>query len=182
MDDLAQARRRCVAVRRMLTRARRRNRPCRDLEDLYRKSHAALCKSIKKAKAESWDALLQTIDDDLWGLPNRVVMDRLRHSGSTMSESLEPDAVEGFLDELFPIGDIYDPVATWQNGCVLDAEYRVMPDEVKSAIRGRRRGGCSASGPDGLSLTLWKCIPASVVRGLAKLYSLCLESGKIPAS
>jgi len=38
-----------------------------DLVELYRK--AALYKGIKKAKEESWDALIQTIDDDPWGSP-----------------------------------------------------------------------------------------------------------------
>jgi len=93
-DSLAQARRRCVAARRLLSRAKSRNRPYAELEVLYRKARSDLCKGIKKAKAESWSALIGTIDDDPWGLPYKVVMDRLRNTGPTMLESLEPDTVE----------------------------------------------------------------------------------------
>jgi len=98
-------------------------------------------------------------------------MDRLRQSSPAMSESLEPDVVEGLLDDLFPVGEMHDPVAIWRNSAVLDPENQITPDEVKSAIRGRRRGGCPAPGPDGLSLTIWRCVPASVVESLA-LHSL----------
>jgi len=40
-------------------------------------------------------------------------MDRLRDTGSIMSESLEPDVVEGLLDDLFPAGDVHDPNEIW---------------------------------------------------------------------
>jgi len=109
-------------------------------------------------------------------------MDRLRQSSPAMSESLEPDVVEGLLDDLFPVGEMHDPVAIWRNSAVLDPENQITPDEVRSAIRGRRRGGCPAPGPDGLSLTIWRCVPASVVESLAALFTLCLASGQIPSS
>jgi len=43
-------------------------------------------------------------------------------------------------------------------------------DEVRDAIRGRRRGDCPAPGPDGLSLTIWKCAPSSVVECLSPVF------------
>jgi len=69
----------------------------------------------------------------------------------------------------------------WRDvGVNLNPEDGVTPEEVRSAIRGRRRGGCPAPGLDGLSLTIWKQVPASVVEALASLYTLCLEKGQIP--
>jgi len=180
-DDLAQARRRCVAARRMLCRARRRGRPYMDLEDLYKKARSNLAKKIRKAKTESWDALISTLDEDPWGIPYRIVMDRLRDSGPSMFESLEPVVIEQLLDELFPSGDVHDPDDIWRNGVFLDPDYEVTCEEVKAAIRGRRKGGCPAPGPDGLSLTLWRCVPRCV-KALAALFTLCLEKGQIPAS
>jgi len=57
-----------------------------------------------------------------------------------------------------------------------------LADEVIGAIRGRRRGGCPAPGPDGLSLTIWKSVPRCVVKCLAELFSMCLREGRIPRS
>jgi len=58
----------------------------------------------------------------------------------------------------------------------------VTCDEVMEAIQGRRRGGCPALGPDGLSLTIWRSVPGCVIEALAMLYTLCLERGQIPSS
>jgi len=80
-----------------------------DLEALYRKAQTAFC--IKKAKSESWNFLLKTIDS--WGLFYKI-MDRLRRSGAALSESLEPEMVERLLDNLFPVGEVHDPGVIWQ--------------------------------------------------------------------
>jgi len=94
-----------------------------------------------------------------------------------MSESLEPATVEKLLDDLFPSGEVHNPEEIWNRiEVVLNPEDYVTPDEIKDAIRGRRRGGCPAPGSDGLSLTIWKCVPAGVVEALTSLYTLCLNS------
>jgi len=156
-DELASARRRCVAARRVFCRAKRRHRPLEDLRNLYKKARRDLVKKIRKAKTESWAALLETLDKDPWGLPYKLVMDRLRTSGPSMLELLEPAVSERLLDDLFPIGVVHDPATLWLNGVVWDPEFRVTSEEVRSVIRARRRGGSPAPGPDGLSLTVWRC-------------------------
>jgi len=181
-EELSQARRRCVAARRLLTRVKRRGGPSLNAENLFKKARARFCKMIKKAKSEAWSLLLETLDDDPWGLPYKIVMDRLRRTGSGMTESLEQDVVERLLNELFPAGEVHDPAYEWRNGCNFDPTYRVTTEEVKNAIRARRRGGCPAPGPDGLSLTFWKCAPHCILDSLAALYSLCLEKGEIPST
>jgi len=179
-EDLAQARRRCVAARRLLYRAKRRNRPFEDLRSLFKKARSAFAKKIRKAKAESWDALLRTLDEDPWGIPYKLVMDRLRTSGPSMLESLEPVVAERLLDDLFPWGEEHDPDALWGEGVEWSPEYEVTCEEVRTAIRARRRGGCPAPGPDGLSLAIWKCVPNVMVEALAALFTLCLRTGRIP--
>jgi len=150
----------------------------RQFGQLFKKARSGLCKLIKKAKAEAWDALIQTLDDNSWGLPYKIVMDRLRKSGSGLTESLEPAILRKLLGDLFPSGEVHDPAVEWQNW---DGPMnRVSVDEVRDAIRGRRRGGCPAPGPDGLSLTIWKNVPDCMVECLASLYSLCMKSGAIP--
>jgi len=84
-------------------------------------------------------------------------MDRLRHTGAAMTEILEPGIVERLLDNLFPPSDVHDPEELWSDRRIEDPDCHVTVDEVISAIRGRKRGGCSAPGPDGLSLTMEMC-------------------------
>jgi len=177
-DEVHQSRRRCFAAKRLLTRSRKRGVPSENLLNLYKLARSALCKEIKKAKLEAWNKLIQTLDEDPWGLPYKIVMDRLRRSGT--SQSLEPEVVEKLLDELFPADEIHNPEESWRNDIVLDPINRVSVEEVKAAIRGRRRGGCPAPGPDGLSLDIWKVVPNCVVEGLSVLYTRCLEDGRIP--
>jgi len=171
-----------VAVRHLLTRKRRRGVNSDDLKVLYRKARSDLCKHIKKAKLESWTKLIETLDEDPWGLPYRIVMDRLRRSGSSLLESLEPGVVERLLDNLFPSDEVHNPEEIWSGRQIDVSICEVSIDEVTAAIRGRRRGGCPASGPDGISLDIWKRVPRIVLELLAALYSLCLKEGKIPGS
>jgi len=179
-DTLVQARRRCIAARRLMTRIKRRGGCHINAESLYKQSRTKFCKLIRKAKMEAWDALIGTLDEDPWGLPYRIVMDRIRRSKAAITEILEPNAVKRLLDELFPIGETHDPESIWRGWNGFDPELRVTADEVRGAIRGRRRGGCPAPGPDGLSLTIWKSASSCVAEHLATLYTLCLERGTIP--
>jgi len=179
-DTVAQARRRYVAVRRLLTRVRRRGGDSTSLERLYKDARASFCKLIKKAKSEAWDAFIKTLDDDPWGLPYKLVMDRMRSSNTVLTETLEPEVVGRLLNDLFPTGEVHDPLEAWQDWREWSPELGVTAEEVREAVRGRRKGGCPAPGPDGLSLAIWRCALGCVVDHLAALYTLCLEKGEFP--
>jgi len=180
-EEISQARRRCLAARRLLTRVRGRGGSCTNLEDVYKKSRSTLCKLIKRSKAKAWESLIDTLEDDPWGLPYRIVMDRLRRSGPSFTEFLEPTAVNNLLDDLFPVGETHNPLNEWRDWNGYDPELRVTAEEVREAIRGRKRGGCPAPGPDGISLVFWKAVPGCMLEVLASLFSLCLEKGEVPS-
>jgi len=92
-----------------------------------------------------------------------MVMDRLRRSNSSLTELLEPDTTENLLNDLFPMGETHDPMVIWRNWDDWNPDLHVTVKEVREAIRGRRRGGCPVSGPDGLTLTIWRCASNIVV-------------------
>jgi len=179
-EEVARVRRRGIAVRRLLTRRRKRGSCCENLEDLYRKARRDLCKNIKKAKSEAWGTLIQILDEDPWGLPYKIVIGRLRRSGPTLSEMLEPVVAERLLDNLFPSGEVHNPDQIWGNRGVDNQDCSVSVEEVIVAIRGRRRGGCPAPGPNGLSLDIWKKVPRCVLETLASLYSRYLAVSRVP--
>jgi len=108
-------------------------------------------------------------------------MDRLRRSTTALTESLEPADVEILLKDLFPTGETHDPEVVWRNWDGWSAEMEITMEEVRETVRGRRRGGCPAPGPDGLSLVIWRCSLNSTAAHLASLFTLCLKEGKIPA-
>jgi len=57
---------------------------------------------IRKAKESAWQELIRTIDEDPWGLPYRIVLNRLRRSTPTLTEMLEIDVVDRTIGKLFP--------------------------------------------------------------------------------
>ncbi|XP_043264151.1 uncharacterized protein LOC122404279 [Colletes gigas] len=55
---------------------------------------ARLGVAIKRAKAQAWKDLLQTLDDDPWGRPYRVVLKKLRPWAPPVTEGLDPRLLE----------------------------------------------------------------------------------------
>jgi len=110
---------------------------------------------------------------------SKIVMDRLRCLDTALTESLEPEVTERLLNELFPMRETHESEVAWQNWNEYDPGHRVIAEEMKEAVRRRRRGGCPAPGPDGLSLTIRRCALNCVAEYLSSIYMLCLEKGKI---
>lgn len=60
------------------------------LKEDYRLKKKKFRKAIRITKAKVWRSLISTIDEDVWGLPYRLVMSRLRCSSPSYSEMIEP--------------------------------------------------------------------------------------------
>lgn len=71
-----------------------------DLEKNYRLKKKELRRAIRKAKVLAWKDLIRTIDEDTWGLPYRIVMNRLRRSSPSFSEMVGPEILDQLLDGL----------------------------------------------------------------------------------
>ncbi|KMQ91737.1 reverse transcriptase, partial [Lasius niger] len=109
-DSIAELRSSCVRARRW-TRGRRALRPLPVVEDLrlkYRTKKKDLKCAINRAKSAAWRELILTLDNDPWGLPYRLVLNRLRRSSPSLSEMLEPEVLDRLLDGLFPRGSERD--------------------------------------------------------------------------
>lgn len=180
-EEVAEARRRCIAANRKRRRIRRRViTPLEHSFELeYRVAKRRLCSEIRKAKNRAWRELIRNINKDPWGLLYKVVMNRLRHASPGFTEDY--DTLSGVLDSLFPVGAIHDPIELWLSievplqDCVVDAS------EVQLAIRSSRRSGSPAPGPDGIVASVWRCIPPSFVIKLAETFTKCLKDGVFPA-
>jgi len=105
-DELTTLRQEAHAKRRVLKRARR----CRGTDPAaieeaaigYRGAAKALRAAIARAKAEAWKELLQTLDEDPWGRPYKIVREKLRRWAPPHTEALEAPVLARVLGALFP--------------------------------------------------------------------------------
>jgi len=108
-DEIAELRTSSVRARRVLTRTRRRGRGSSEQEALieYRTARAALARAIPwasewKSRASCWEELLSSLNEDLWGRPYKLVVNRHRAWTPPIAETLESRILSQVVDTLFP--------------------------------------------------------------------------------
>lgn len=180
--EIQEARRDCIQSRRKWTRAKRKKNICIDslqsLEKKYRMDKKTLTRAILKSKEESWKSLINTIEENPWGIPYKLVMGKLRASAPGLTETLGPTELEQILSDLFP--QITDDrnnyevrIDTW------NPEWDVTPDEVCRAID-KKANSSTAPGPDGITIKTWKYAPNSMILILSQIFTECMRQGKFP--
>lgn len=70
---------------------------------------------INRLKSLAWQELIDSINDDPWGLPYRLVLGRLRSASPSLTELLDPETLENLLNSLFPRNLYADPIRDWSN-------------------------------------------------------------------
>lgn len=155
-DSIAGLKGECVRARRLWMREKRKVRRPPDvllaLENDYRLRKKDLRRAINKAKAEAWRELIKTIDENPWGLPYRLVMNRLRQSSPSFSELIDPNVLERLVDGLFSGGSDRDAPACWRDWQWSD-DWSISYAEVFEFIK-KRDANNAAPGPDGFRSTL----------------------------
>lgn len=94
-----------VRARRRITRARRRDGPGdvpTRLLDEYRETRDNLRFAIREAKARVWEEMISSLDDNPWGRPYKLVLNRLKLWTSPRTETLDPQVFDNVLGTLFP--------------------------------------------------------------------------------
>lgn len=105
-EEIRRMRNDCNKARRVVTRLRKRQhqgiRVQTSEEENYRQKKRALRREISAAKARAWQELMDSINDNPWGLPYKLVMGKLRRGGKGLSETLSQEELIGLLLSLFP--------------------------------------------------------------------------------
>lgn len=83
------------------------------LRNRYKVAQKKLRREIGKSKSGSWKELLDTIDEDPWGLPYRIVLRRRKGSTPSVLDALEDNQRRQLIESLFPPGGTHDPVVLW---------------------------------------------------------------------
>ena len=110
-EQIAETRRRAGRIKRQLTKMKRRGREEEaivlrvNLREIKREMKAL----IRDAKEKAWTEFVDTLNKDPWARPYKLVMGRLKPWTPPITETLEPEAVERIVAELFPGDDELPP-------------------------------------------------------------------------
>ena len=171
-EEIAEARRGCVARRRALFRASADNRDER-LEAL-REARRLLGREIRRSKTRCWKELCQMVDTDPWGTPYKIVAGKLR----SRSDRAPPHLALEAATTLFPRGAQDDRhVPIFEEGAVEETPL-ITREEVLTAAASLPRA--KAPGPDGVPNEMVReavfASPETFVAG----FNSCLNLGVFP--
>jgi hypothetical protein len=83
-EEIADLRQSSIRARRLFTRAKRRGDQARieAAYEAYRVVRSLMRQAIRRAKAESWEKLLASLDANTWGRPYKIVLEKMRRPWS----------------------------------------------------------------------------------------------------
>lgn len=187
-DQIDEQRRKTIKARRTLQRHLRKKTRDNNYERTRRRLQLSYCrekrdlrKAIARAKSKSWQELIDTINRDPWGIPYKLVLNKLRRAGRTVSETLEHGKAVGLVKELFPhaANTVASLNTRRREDHPSDRYYEVTLQEIKEILRGKRVGN-SAPGPDGIPAKIIKKCPDEFLDCIRSTFSQCLRHGVFP--
>ncbi|KMQ84759.1 reverse transcriptase [Lasius niger] len=129
----------------------------------------------RKSKARAWKELLSSLDEDPWGRPYRMVLNKLRGGTAPITETLDPQLINRVIDTLFPhVEEKEDliPVREWEwDGGIMG----VTGGELRDAVRKIKNG--KAPGPDGIYGKAWVLAHRGLAKPMRHLYTECFRMG-----
>lgn len=187
-EQVAESRRIAIERRRKMTRVNKRgsDEEREEATVQYKKARKELRDEIKKAKANAWQELMETIDKDPWGKPYRIVMNRLKRATPAVTETLSKEALEDVLEELFPTIRTRNEETEGMEREDEEGEEEIRQEDltvtelqVRKALKGKK-ASVTAPGPDGVTRKAWKVASDDLVNEVKELYNKCLISGEFP--
>ena len=171
-DHIAGLRRACLASRRRAWRSGRDE----ELMERYRDARRELSKEIKASKQRCWAELCESVDRDAWGLPYKLVRQKLRKREADPYLSV-PTNLQVVIDELFPEHDRRDVGAE----AALAADETCppfSPAELTAALRNVRGG--KTPGPDEVPNEVVAEVATTFPDLVLGIFNACLEEGIFP--
>ena len=176
-DEIADLRRACLASRR-----RAQRRPSGEEQRLaYRQARKALRQAIKRSKARCWTELCESVSADPWGMPYRIVRQKLR-VGTDDHYLNNPANLEAVIAKLFPNHPAIDYTIT-SNPTEVDGGETFAPFSQEELLGAARRIKLAkAPGPDGVPNAVIKRIAEKYPALLLAVFNACLSEGRFDAS
>ncbi|KAJ8977407.1 hypothetical protein NQ317_003188 [Molorchus minor] len=173
-EEIADLRRQCLRLRRVATRARRRNEEmAAEAHEEFRLARRNLKQTIYRSKKAKWEELRQSVDTDPWGLGYKIVMRKL--GSYSPRPSMDANQMGHIVDTLFPSF----PERVEQAEQEMPEEIPPFTaEELEQAVASLQGG--KAPGPDGVPAEALKAIVRSHPDMLLHLYNSCLTEGVFP--
>ncbi|KAL6419755.1 hypothetical protein ACFW04_011222 [Cataglyphis niger] len=187
-DTIAETRADTNAAYRAWKRIRRIRNPNPHEEELlrqrYRIARKKLRAEINTAKSVAWKELLDVVESDPWGLPYRLVLNKLRSSSCNILDNLDADSRRQLIAKLFPSGETHDPSILWEDWSDenWNDDWSVTPGEVFKVFKKRKVSGHVSPGPDGVPAKAWKRVPSEFLDAMNICFTACLKKGVFPTS
>lgn len=180
-EEISNLRRKAMRCSRRV--ARSKGNAARRMEVLeeYKMARKALRMAIKRSKTAAWMELLQTLEEDPWGRPYKIVLNKLRPAAPPLTETLDIKFVEDVISTLFPIRNAreeryIDPPSQHQEW---NEEMEIGKEELMRAIK-RGFKGNTAPGPDGIQKKVWILASRELVEHIRQTFNMCLKRGIFP--
>ncbi|XP_041987956.1 uncharacterized protein LOC121739522 [Aricia agestis] len=183
--DLKRLRQVCVAARRRYTRYRRRRNRTEEEEaviyDAYRTARHNLRDAIRAAKKEAWDEWLESLEQDPWGKPYKLVRQKLRPAAPPLTQTLQPEFRSTIISALFPSRAEWSPPPMASPTTEPEEEVEVPPvtaAELAAAIH--KMGKNKAPGLDGVPGKVWELSMEQLESHVLSVLTSCVVQGQVP--
>ena len=170
-EDIAKARKDCLKYRRLLTRSRRKSPLTMMIDELerdYKNTRRKLKKMIVKSKEAEWKALVNDLEQDVWGQAYKVTMNKLK-KGSNIAKEVCIREVR----RLFPTSRKQD----WES-CNFTFTDEVDENEITSAALRLKKS--RAPGPDGIPVEVIQLLTCERPEVLMRVFNGILQSAELP--
>jgi len=174
-EQIAETRRRAGRIKRQLTKMKRRGREeeAVGLRENLRKVKKEMKALIRDAKEKAWTEFVETLNKDPWARPYKLVMGRLKPWTPPITETLEPEAVERIVAELFP-GDDDLPPRRYELPAPWRENWQMKEEEMVWAVK-RIGGVAKGPGPDRIPGAAFKMAIPHVGEDIRELMEGCLR-------
>lgn len=165
-------------LRRVFQRKRKKHGPGNSVaeETEAKAAKRALVVAIKNAKETAWRKLCDLVQKDPWGLPYKLVMDKLIRP-PPIPELDTPGRLRHIADGLFPQHPIREKIK-WPLDLSKQQNWMIDEPELKTVARNLKAK--TAPGPDGITNEVVKRVVSLNPVVLTKVYNNCLEKGVFP--
>jgi len=179
-DEIAICRTELIKQRRIYLKFRKKGNTNRleAAKNSVKQYRSKMKKLIKKAKDICWMELMNTLDEDPWGRPYKIITKKLKTKQTAICESLPCEKIEEIVKSLFPAGDLgykdtSDARIVWIN------EYEIKESELKEAIK-KLSADKKAPGPDGLLGGILSHSMGDILKTWRSCFNSCLQEGCFP--
>lgn len=170
-EEISEARKNCLRLRRRLTRSRRSGNATTQ-HDVFRAARKELRRAIADSKKRHWLQLCQDINENPWGLGYKLVTKKLR--GAATGENMDEEAVSNIVATLFPSHPVRsDDISYGEVDTILFTEQELQ--SAATTLKNKK-----APGPDNIPAEVIKAIAHRRPQPLLRMYNACLREGIFP--